>query len=118
MSQRSRRHGQSRLPLVSAPIVARGGRQQRRRRDSRPVRLAILVALPILALGRPGWAQINNYGLLTGINTIPGEVAEFDTRSNAPIGSTITTGGGPQNAVFSPDGRFAYVPMSLEIPSP
>ena len=32
---------------------------------------------------------------------------EFDTQINAPMGSTITIGAFPSNAVFSPDGRFA-----------
>jgi YVTN family beta-propeller protein len=73
------------------------------------VRLAIFVALTTLAFGSPGQAQINNYGLLTGQNTFPtGQAVEFDTRTNAPIGSTLPVGAGPQNAVFSPDGRFAY----------
>src|SRR6266536_2829224 len=75
---------------------------------SRRVASATFIALPILAFASPGWAQINNYGLLTGINSIPGNAVEFDTRTNAPIGSTIPVGGAPQNAVFSPDGRFAY----------
>jgi outer membrane autotransporter protein len=72
------------------------------------VRLAIFVALTTFAVGSPGQAQINNYGLLTDVNSNPGNAVEFDTRTNAPIGSTIATGGGPKNAAFSPGGRFAY----------
>ncbi|MBC9876164.1 autotransporter domain-containing protein [Bradyrhizobium sp. INPA01-394B] len=33
----------------------------------------------------------------------------FDTLSNAQIGSSLTVGAAPQNAVFSPDGRYAYI---------
>ncbi len=68
---------------------------------------ATFVALPVLAFAAPSWAQINNYGLLTGRNTIPGVAVEFDTRTNAATGS-IPVGNTPNNAVFSPDGRLAY----------
>ncbi|WP_159059371.1 autotransporter domain-containing protein [Rhodopseudomonas palustris] len=54
-------------------------------------------------------ADIDNYGLLTGINSNPGQAVEFSTLTNTTIGSVITVGSLPRNAVFSPDGRYAYV---------
>src|ERR1700682_1266987 len=78
------------------------------------VRQAIFVALTTFAVGSPGQAQINNYGLLTDVNSNPGNAVEFDTRTNAPIGSTIPTrggaapGGAPQTGPFPPGGRFPY----------
>jgi YVTN family beta-propeller protein/autotransporter-associated beta strand protein len=75
-----------------------------------PLTIAI-VPLACLGLATPSRAQIDVYGLLS-INTSPGAAAEFDTRTNAPIGSNLTVGDYPVNAVFSPDGRFAYVVSS------
>ena len=77
---------------------------------NRRVRLAFLAVLATFAFASPGWAQIDNYGLLTGINAIPGNAVEFTTSTNAPVGSTIGTGDAPQGAAFSPDGRFVYTP--------
>ncbi|HEX9215061.1 MAG TPA: autotransporter domain-containing protein [Bradyrhizobium sp.] len=65
--------------------------------------------LPYLGATSASRAQIDNYGIWTAINSAPGQAVEFDTLTNAPIGSAIATGTSPQNAVFSPDGRFAYV---------
>ncbi len=70
---------------------------------------ALLATTALLSWASPSWAQIDNYGLVTGINSSPGQAAEFDTLTNAQVGSNVTTGDFPQNAVFSPDGRLAYV---------
>src|SRR4051794_33412028 len=78
--------------------------------DGRPVRMATLVALMTLAFGSSGWAQIDNFGLLTTINDSPGKATLFSTATNTLVGSPVTTAAFPQNATFSPDGRFAYTP--------
>lgn len=80
-------------------------------RDRAVSKSALLVAiLPLSALlATPVHADIDNYGLLTGINSNPGQAVEFSTLTNTTIGSVITVGSLPRNAVFSPDGRYAYV---------
>lgn len=65
--------------------------------------------LPYLASTSASRAGVDNYGIWTAINSSPGQAIEFDTLTNAQIGSVISTGNSPQNAVFSPDGRFAYI---------
>ncbi|WP_146618710.1 autotransporter domain-containing protein [Rhodoplanes elegans] len=79
-----------------------------RRRRSRRRLTSVLVPLAILALTTPARAGIDAYGLLTGINSSPGQAIAFSTLTNTTIGSVITIGGGPVNAVFSLDGRYAY----------
>src|SRR5581483_4960204 len=74
---------------------------------------AALIVPSILGTTLPGQAGIDNYGLTTSLNAIPGVAIEFDTLSNAQLGSSLTVGGEPQNAVFSPDGRYAYL-ISLD----
>ncbi|MFL9825409.1 autotransporter domain-containing protein [Rhodoplanes sp. SY1] len=69
----------------------------------------VLVPLGCLALATPAGAGIDSYGLLTGINSSPGAAVAFSTLTNTTIGSVITVGNYPRNAVFSPDGRYAYV---------
>ncbi|SEN98362.1 autotransporter domain-containing protein [Bradyrhizobium sp. OK095] len=76
---------------------------------ARACRILAVAILPYLGSTSAGLAQIDNYGIWTGINTSPGQAIEFDTLTNATIGSIVAMGGLPQNAVFSPDGRFAYV---------
>ncbi|NVO12426.1 MAG: autotransporter domain-containing protein [Rhodoplanes sp.] len=104
--------GRSDRPL---PVAARDLRIAATRSGSRPLRrrrrrLAIVVVpLGWLALSTPARAGIDNYGLLTGENLDPGAVVEFSTLTNTTIGSVITVGAYPKNAVFSPDGRYAYV---------
>jgi YVTN family beta-propeller protein/autotransporter-associated beta strand protein len=71
--------------------------------------MLVILALEYLGSTSASRAQIDNYGLWTAINSSPGQAIEFDTLTNAPIGSAIATGIAPQTAVFSPDGRFAYV---------
>lgn len=79
------------------------------RRRSRRRLTIVLVPLGCLALATPGRAGIDAYGLLTGRNLAPGAVVGFSTLTNTTIGSVITVGDYPQNAVFSPDGRYAYL---------
>jgi YVTN family beta-propeller protein/autotransporter-associated beta strand protein len=90
-----------------------GSRGRARRRQfvstARAFRTLALVLLSHLSWASPSWAQIDNYGLVTGVNSSPGQAAEFDTLTNAQVGSNVTTGDLPLNAVFSPDGRLAYV---------
>ncbi|MBB4424729.1 YVTN family beta-propeller protein/autotransporter-associated beta strand protein [Bradyrhizobium sp. CIR48] len=69
----------------------------------------VILALPYLGSTSASRAQIDNYGIWTAINSTPGQVIEFGTLSNAPIGSPIGTSAYPHSAVFSADGRFAYV---------
>ncbi|WP_426411259.1 autotransporter domain-containing protein [Bradyrhizobium ganzhouense] len=90
---------------------ANGSKSRRRRRTgkTRAWRTLAVAVLPYLGATSASRAQIDNYGIWTAINSTPGQAVEFDTLTNAPIGSAIATGKYPQNAVFSPDGRFAYV---------
>jgi len=71
--------------------------------------MLVILVLPYLGSTSASRAQIDNYGLWTAINSTPGQVIEFGTLSNAPIGSAIATNAYPISAVFSADGRFAYV---------
>ncbi|MFD2181302.1 autotransporter domain-containing protein [Rhodoplanes azumiensis] len=69
----------------------------------------MVVPLGCLVLATPVRAGIDNYGLLTAVNSSPGTVIAFSTLTNTTIGSVISVGDYPQNALFSPDGRYAYV---------
>ncbi|BBO15408.1 autotransporter domain-containing protein [Bradyrhizobium sp. TM102] len=71
--------------------------------------MLVILVLPYLASTSASRAQIDNYGIWTALNSTPGQVIEFGTLSNAPIGSPIGTSTYPHSAVFSADGRFAYV---------
>jgi outer membrane autotransporter protein len=53
-------------------------------------------------------AQIDVYGVLTGINNSPGYVSFFDSQTNAPVGSPLTVGNQPWGSAVTPDGRYAY----------
>ncbi|RAI43714.1 hypothetical protein CH341_12825 [Rhodoplanes roseus] len=79
-----------------------------RRRARRRLAL-VMVPLACLAMAPPARAGIDAYGMLNAINSNPGEVIVFSTLTNTTIGSAITVGSYPWNAVFSPDGRYAYV---------
>jgi YVTN family beta-propeller protein/autotransporter-associated beta strand protein len=70
--------------------------------------LVAIVPLSVV-LATPVHAGIDAYGLLTGMNSVPGAVFAFSTLTNTTTGSAVTVGSGPQNAVFTPDGRYAYV---------
>ncbi|QOZ72515.1 autotransporter domain-containing protein [Bradyrhizobium arachidis] len=100
-----------RLEVGMKSVGCSQARRRRRRRtgQARAWRMLAVVVLPYLGATSASRAQIDNYGIWTAINSAPGQVLEFDTLTNAPIGSAIATGLYPQNAVFSPDGRFAYV---------
>lgn len=76
---------------------------------ARACRILAVAILPYLGSTSAGRAQINNYGLMTGLNSSPGQVMAFDTLTNAQIGALISTDNAPYSAVFSPDGRLAYV---------
>jgi len=72
--------------------------------------LVSVCPLAILALASPVRAGVDNYGLLTGVNMDPGAAVEFSTLTNTTIGAVITgVGAFALTAVFSPDGRYAYV---------
>ncbi|WP_167767652.1 autotransporter domain-containing protein [Bradyrhizobium frederickii] len=71
--------------------------------------MLVILVLPYLGSTSASRAQIDNYGLWTAINSTPGQAVEFGTLSNAPIGSAFATSAYPHAAVFSADGRFAYV---------
>ncbi|MDI3560754.1 autotransporter domain-containing protein [Bradyrhizobium sp. Arg816] len=84
-------------------------RWRRRTGKARAWRTFAVMVLSYLGATSASRAQIDNYGIWTGSSSTPGQVLEFDTLTNAPIGAAIATGAYPTNAVFSPDGRFTYV---------
>ncbi|WP_158228728.1 autotransporter domain-containing protein [Bradyrhizobium sp. Y36] len=71
--------------------------------------MLVILVLPYLGSTSASRAQIDHYGIWTALNSVPGQVIEFGTLGNAPIGSPIGTSAYPHSAVFSADGRFAYV---------
>jgi hypothetical protein len=65
-----------------------------------------LFSIALFWVGQPCNAQIDVYGVLTGINTVPGYVSLFDTQTNARVGVPITVGNAPQGSAITPDGRY------------
>lgn len=97
------------LGLADRRLSRAAGSPGRSRRRAHRRLGVVLVPLGCLILASPARAGIDAYGLLTGINTDPGAIIAFSTLTNTTIGSVITVGRYPQNAVFSPDGRYAYL---------
>ena len=101
-----------RLETGLGSVNSSGSQSRARRygrvRKMRARRLFAVVVLHCLGSISPVRAQIDNYGIWTA-NVLPARLFEFDTLTNARIGSAIAIGDSPYNAVFTPDGRFAYV---------
>ena len=62
-------------------------RRRRRTGKARAWRMLAVVVLPYLGSTSASRAQIDNYGIWTAINSTPGQAVEFDTLTNAAIGS-------------------------------